>query len=140
MAGENAAGRRARFPGVVGTAACKVFTLEVARTGLSSQEAQEVGFQTCGATIKAPSHARYLGGKDMLVKLVADRISGRLLGAQMVGPEGIAKRIDIFATALQARMTVEQLAQLDLSYAPPFSTTWDPILIAAQEMLRELQR
>ena len=140
VAGENAAGRRARFAGVVGTAACKVFTLEVARTGLSSQEAQEVGFQTCGATIKAPARARYLGGKDVLVKLIADRGSGRLLGAQMVGTEGVAKRIDVFATALQARMTVEQLAQLDLSYAPPFSTVWDPILIAAQEMLRELRR
>jgi hypothetical protein len=58
----------------------------------------------------------------------------------MVGSEGVAKRIDILATALQARLTVEQLAQLDLSYAPPFSTTWDPILIAAQEMLRELRR
>ena len=140
VAGENAAGRRARFPGAVGTAACKVFSLEVARTGLSSQQAQEVGFQACAATIKAPSHARYLGGKDVLVKLIADRVSGRLLGAQMAGTEGVAKRIDVLATVLMARMTIEQLAQLDLSYSPPFSTAWDPILIAAQEMLRELRR
>ena len=66
--------------------------------------------------------------------------SGRLLGAQMAGAEGVAKRIDVLATALHARMTVEQVAGLDLSYAPPFSTVWDPVLIAAQEMLRELRR
>ena len=140
VAGENAAGRRARFPGVVGTAACQVFSLEVARTGLSSAAAREVGFPACAATVKAPARARYLSGKDILVKLVADRLSGRLLGAQMAGTEGVAKRIDVLATALHARMTIEQLAQLDLSYAPPFSTVWDPILIAAQEMLRELRR
>jgi len=69
-----------------------------------------------------------------------DRASGRLLGAQMAGPEGVAKRIDVLATALHAGMTVEQVAQLDLSYAPPFSTVWDPVLVAAQEMLRELRR
>lgn len=140
VAGDNAAGGRARFPGIVGTAVTKVFSLEVARTGLSLAQAQEARFAARGATISAASRARYLGGKDILVKLVADRSSGRLLGAQMVGAEGVAKRIDVLATALQARMTVEQIAQLDLSYAPPFSTVWDPILIAAQEMLRELKR
>ncbi len=140
VAGENAAGGRARFPGIVGTAASKVFSLEVARTGLNLAEARESGFRAAAATVHAPARARYLGGKEIVVKLVADRSSGRLLGAQMVGAEGVATRIDIFATALQARMTVEQVAQLDLSYAPPFSTVWDPVLIAAQEMLRELRR
>lgn len=140
VAGTNAAGGRARFAGIVGTAVAKVFALEVARTGLSLAQAREAGFAACAATIHAPSHARYLGGKDLLVRLIADRTSRRLLGAQMLGAEGVAKRIDVVATALQARMTVEQLSELDLSYAPPFSTVWDPILIAAQEMLRELRR
>jgi NADPH-dependent 2,4-dienoyl-CoA reductase/sulfur reductase-like enzyme len=140
VAGENAAGGRARFAGIVGTAVCKVFSLEVARTGLNLTEAREAGFQAATATVHAAARARYLGGKDIIVKLVADRDSGRLLGAQMVGTEGVSKRIDVFATALQARMTVEQVAGLDLSYAPPFSTVWDPVLIAAQEMLRELRR
>lgn len=139
VAGENAGGGRVRFLGIVGTAATKVFSLEVARTGLSLSEAQKAGYAPCTASIHAPARARYLGGKDIVVKLVADRASGRLLGAQMVGAEGVAKRIDVLATALQARMTVEQLAELDLSYAPPFSNVWDPILIAAQEMLRELR-
>ena len=140
MAGDNAAGGRARFAGIVGTAAVKVFSLELARTGLSLAQAMEAGFSARSATVHAAEHARYLGGKDIIVKVVADHSSGRLLGAQMVGTEGVAKRIDVFATALQARMTVEQVGQLDLSYAPPFSTVWDPVLIAAQEMLRELRR
>ncbi|HEV2177927.1 MAG TPA: FAD-dependent oxidoreductase [Terriglobia bacterium] len=143
VAGENAAGGRARFAGVMGTAASKVFGLEVARTGLSRAEAEEAGFAAAAASVHAPSYARYLGGQDMLVKLVADRASGRLLGGQMAGPYGagnVAKRIDVLATALHARMTVEQVAELDLSYAPPFSTVWDPLLVAAQEMLRELRR
>ena len=140
VAGENAAGGRARFAGIVGTAAVKVFSLEVARTGLSLAQAREAGFSARAATVRAAARARYMGGKDILVKLVADRASGRLLGAQMLGAEGVAKRIDVLATALHARMTVEQVAELDLSYAPPFSTVWDPVLIAAQEMLRELRR
>jgi CoA-dependent NAD(P)H sulfur oxidoreductase len=140
VAGENAAGGRGRFAGIVGTAAVKVFSLEVARTGLSLEQAREAGFSARAATVRAPSRARYLGGKDILVKMIADRASGRLLGAQMLGVEGVAKRIDVLATALQTRMTVEQVSELDLSYAPPFSTVWDPILIAAQETLRELRR
>ncbi|HMD99914.1 MAG TPA: FAD-dependent oxidoreductase [Terriglobia bacterium] len=140
VAGENAAGGRARFAGIVGTAVVKVFSLEVARTGLSLAEAAAEGYSACGATIQGAARARYLGGRDITVRLVADRASGRLLGGQMIGPEGVAKRIDVIATALHARMTVERLAELDLSYAPPFSTVWDPVLIAAQELLRELRR
>jgi NADPH-dependent 2,4-dienoyl-CoA reductase/sulfur reductase-like enzyme len=140
VAGQNAAGLRARFRGIVGTAALKVFSLEVARTGLSMAEARAAGFRPRQAVVRAPNRARYLGGKDLLVKLVADPASGRLLGAQMAGLEGVAKRIDVFAAALQARMTVEEVSQLDLSYAPPFAPVWDPVLIAAQQMLHELKR
>ena len=140
VAGENAAGGRARFAGIVGTAVVKVFSLEVARTGLSLAEATDAGYRACAATIQGAARARYLGGRDITVRLVADRASGRLLGGQMIGPEGVAKRIDVIATALGARMIVEQVAELDLSYAPPFSSVWDPVLIAAQEMLRELRR
>jgi NADPH-dependent 2,4-dienoyl-CoA reductase/sulfur reductase-like enzyme len=140
VAGENAAGGRARFRGIVGTAVTKVFSLEVARTGLSLAEARQAGFSACSARIQSLARARYLGEAEIVVKLVADRSSGRLLGAQMAGTEGVAKRIDVVATALHACLSVEELAQLDLSYAPPFSAVWDPILIAAQEMLRELRR
>ncbi len=140
VAGENAAGGRARFPGIVGTAVVKVFGLEVARTGLSAAEASEAGFHTAEAVVRAAARARYLGGQDILVKLIADRSTGRLLGAQMAGPEGVAKRIDVLATALHARFTAEQVYQLDLSYAPPFSSVWDPILIAARQLLHALKR
>jgi NADPH-dependent 2,4-dienoyl-CoA reductase/sulfur reductase-like enzyme len=140
VAGENAAGGRARFPGIVGTAAVKVFDQEVARTGLCDSEAREAGFRTATAVINATSRSRYLGGQPMLIKMVADRASGRLLGAQMAGREGVAKRIDVVATALHARFTVDQVARLDLSYAPPFSTVWDPVLITAQELLKLLKR
>lgn len=139
VAGENVAGGRERFPGVVGTAVVKVFGLEVARTGLSSEEALAAGFRVVPATVKAAARARYLGGQDIMVKLIGDRASGRLLGAQMVGPEGVAKRIDVLATALHARLTAEQVYQLDLSYAPPFSTVWDPILIAARQLMHALR-
>jgi len=138
VAGENAAGGRTRFPGIAGTAVVKVFNLEVGRTGLSQKQAQEAGYRTAEATVRAAARARYLGGQDMVVKLIADRSSGRLLGAQMAGPEGVAKRIDVLATALHARLTAEQVYQLDLSYAPPFSTVWDPILIAARQLLHQL--
>jgi len=139
VAGSNAAGGRARFAGIVGTTAVKVFGLDLARTGLSLTQARDAGFSARSASVQAAEHSRYLGGQDIMVKLVADASTGRLLGGQMVGPEGVAKRIDVLATALDARMTVEQVSELDLSYAPPFSTVWDPILIAAQEMLRELR-
>ncbi|HET7840761.1 MAG TPA: FAD-dependent oxidoreductase, partial [Terriglobia bacterium] len=122
VAGENAAGGRARFAGIVGTAVVKVFSLELARTGLSLQQARDAGLSARAAIVRAASHARYLGGKEILVKMIADKASGRLLGAQMAGAEGVAKRIDVLATALHARMTVQQIAELDLSYAPPFST------------------
>ena len=140
VAGENATGGRARFPGIVGTAVVKVFDLEVGRTGLSRHQAEEAGYRVADATVKAASRARYLGGEDMMVKLLADRATGRLLGGQMAGSEGVAKRIDVVATALQARMTLDQVYQLDLSYAPPFSSVWDPILIAARQLLHELGR
>jgi NADPH-dependent 2,4-dienoyl-CoA reductase/sulfur reductase-like enzyme len=138
VAGENAAGGRARFPGIVGTAAVRLFELECARTGLSENEAHAAGFRFVSATIEQASRASYLGGKPIRVKLLAERNSGRLLGGQMAGQEGVAKRIDVVATALHARMTAEQLAALDLTYAPPFAPVWDPVLVAAQALLRRL--
>jgi len=139
VAGENAAGGHARFAGVVGTAVTRVFELECARTGLSEQEAHAAGFRVVSEAIEHHSRAPYFGSKKMCVKLVADRATGRLLGAQLVGEEGVAKRVDVLATALHARMTIEQLTALDLSYAPPFAPVWDPVLIAANAMARCLR-
>ncbi|HID56873.1 TPA: NADH oxidase [Candidatus Poribacteria bacterium] len=139
VAGTNAAGGDASFEGVLGTSVTKVFDLEVARTGLTERKAREVGFLPVSSLITADSRARYYpDGSKITVKLVVDRRDRRVIGAQMIGGEGVAKRIDVIATAIQAGMTVDQLYNLDLSYAPPFAPVWDPILIAARSAIKEL--
>jgi len=125
---------------IAGTAVVKVFDLEAARTGvIDHDEAEDAGFDPVSKTIQAPSRAHYYpGGSPITIRLTADRKSGKLLGASMVGKEGVAKRIDTVATALHAGMTVEDVEYLDLSYAPPFSPTWDPVLTAAKVLRGQL--
>jgi len=134
VAGTNIGGGYATFPGVVGTAATKICSTEVARTGLNEEEARDAGFDFHVARIESTTRAGYYpGARPITVKLLAERRSGRVLGGQIVGEEGAAKRIDVIATALHARMDVEQMTALDLSYAPPFAPTWDPVLVAARQ-------
>ncbi len=133
VAGINATGGDATFPGVLGTAATKVCRFEVARTGLNEQEAADAGFDAFAASIETTTRAGYFPGATPIhVRIVVETSSGRLLGAQIVGEEGAAKRIDVLATAIWNDMTVEEVASLDLSYAPPFGPVWDPALIAAR--------
>ncbi|MDQ1610243.1 MAG: hypothetical protein QOG00_174 [Pyrinomonadaceae bacterium] len=135
VAGANAAGAtpEVRFAGVVSTNAVKVFDLEVARTGLSPEEARGAGFDASVIEDESSTRAGYYpGGAKILTRVVYDK-SGRLLGAQMVGREGVAQRIDVFAAALHANLKIEELNQLDLAYAPPFAPTIDPILRATRE-------
>jgi NADPH-dependent 2,4-dienoyl-CoA reductase/sulfur reductase-like enzyme len=137
VAGENACGGHAVFPGILSSLSFKVFDLEVARTGLSHDQAEIAGFAPVSAVVSFPSRSSfYPGGETLTLKLVADRRNGRLLGAQMAGSEAVAKRIDVVATALHAKMTVSDLLYLDLAYAPPFGPVWDGIQLAAQELLR----
>ena len=132
VAGTNIAGGDEAFPGIVGTAVVKVFDLEVARTGLSEREAKEAGFDAASVTIKAPARAHYMPTHPPIhVKLVFEKGTKKLLGGQMVGQEGVSKRIDVIAAALYDDWTVYDLKSLDLSYAPPFAPVWDPILVAA---------
>ena len=139
VAGTNLSGGDARFPGVVGTAVSKICDVEVARTGLQEKELRNLDINYATATIKAKTRAGYFpGAGPITVKMIAERISGRLLGAQIVGVEGAAKRIDIVATALTAGMTVMDLIDLDLSYAPPFSPVWDPVQTAARKLVKEI--
>lgn len=134
--GTNIGGGRAVFPGVVGTAVSKVCELEIARTGLREREAAEAGLDVDRTVVEATSRAGYYpGAAPMTVKMLAERGSGRLLGLQIVGREGAAKRVDIGAVALTAGMTVDQLLMLDLGYAPPFSPVWDPVLVAARKLV-----
>jgi NADPH-dependent 2,4-dienoyl-CoA reductase/sulfur reductase-like enzyme len=132
VAGTNAAGGEATFDGVVGTMVVRGFDLAVARTGLTAVEAQALGYAVRAPMIKAVNRSHYMPGATPIhVKLVIDDETGRLLGGQIVGHDGVAKRIDVLATALHHRLTVADLQRLDLSYAPPFAPVWDPILVAA---------
>lgn len=138
VAGINLAGGYATFPGVVGTAVSKICKYEVARTGLMEREINQLGLVYRSATIKSKTRAGYYPGAGWItVKLLAEQGTGRLLGGQIVGQEGAAKRIDVLATALTAGMTMQQLVDLDLSYAPPFSPVWDPVQTAARQLLGE---
>jgi NADPH-dependent 2,4-dienoyl-CoA reductase/sulfur reductase-like enzyme len=131
VAGTVAAGGAASFPGIVGTAVVKIFDLEVARTGLTLAEAQAAGLVATATDVVSRSRAKYYpGGSPLHVRLV-HAPDGRLLGGQLAGREGAAKRVDVLATALRARFTVSDLAGLDLSYAPPFAPVYDPVLAAA---------
>ena len=133
IAGSNATGGDLRFPGVIGTAVSKICRYEVARTGISEREAADAGIEVVSATIEDRTRAGYYPGAGPIwVKLVAEPGTGRLLGGQIVGVEGAAKRIDVLATAIWAHLAVDELALLDLSYAPPFSGVYDPLLIAAR--------
>ncbi len=140
IAGENSAGKENRFEGVAGTAITKVFDLEVSRTGLAPSEAQKEGIDYFVTTIKGKSRSNaYPAGKTIWVTFIVERGTGRLLGAQMVGEEGVAHRIDTLAACLSAKMTVYDVARLDLGYAPPFATVWDPILIAANAAIKKVK-
>ncbi len=131
VAGTVAAGGAASFPGIVGTAVVKVFDLEVARTGLTLAEAQAAGLAAAATDVVSRSRAKYYpGGSPLHVRLV-HAPDGQLLGGQLAGREGAAKRIDVLATALHAGLAVADLAGLDLSYAPPFAPVYDPVLAAA---------
>jgi NADPH-dependent 2,4-dienoyl-CoA reductase/sulfur reductase-like enzyme len=135
IAGENAVGGHREFAGTLGTQVVKVFEAVVARTGLRDSEAKEAEFDSLTVETRAWDHKVYYpGAHETHIRLTGDRKTGRLLGAQMVGhsQSEIAKRIDIFATALFHGMRVDELNDLDLSYTPPVSSPWDPVQMSAQ--------
>lgn len=139
VAGENAAGGDARFPGVLGTAIFKTFELNVGMTGLTESTARAAGFEAVGNVIEARDKARYYPGtKRITVKLVAEAGSGRLLGAQAVGTGAVDKTIDIAATALLGNLSCRDLENADLAYAPPFSPVLSPIIVAAGALSKKL--
>ncbi|HEX2772329.1 MAG TPA: FAD-dependent oxidoreductase [Micromonosporaceae bacterium] len=134
VAGINIGGGYATFPGVIGTAVTKVCDLEVGRTGLGEADAKAAGYDYVLAKVESNNWAGYLPGAALMtIKLIVERRSGRLLGAQIVGRSEAAKRIDVLAVALWNGMSVEEMTALDLGYAPPFAPVWDPVLIAARK-------
>jgi len=133
IAGANIVGEDVVFPGIIGTSATKAFELEVARTGLGELEAEREGYDVSTTLIESNTRAHYYPGrKSIMIKLVAEKGTKKLIGAQAIGGEAVAKRIDVFATAIWAGMTLDEIAWLDLTYVPPVAPVWDPVLVAAQ--------
>lgn len=134
VAGINLGGGNARFPGILGTAITKFLDLEISRTGLGESEAAAYGFDVVSAITESTTTAGYWPeAAPMTIKVTAERGTGRLLGAQIVGGHGAGKRIDTLATGIWNEMDGHSFSMMDLSYAPPFSSTWDPVLIAARK-------
>jgi NADPH-dependent 2,4-dienoyl-CoA reductase/sulfur reductase-like enzyme len=141
ICGVNIGGGYATFHGVLGSAMSKVCEVEVAHTGLSAAELGRLGLEWEQAVVDSTTKAGYFpDAAPIRTKLLAERRSGRLLGAQIVGRDCAAKRIDVFATAIWNGMAVDEMVNLDLSYAPPFSPVWDPVLIAARELAGQVER
>ncbi len=127
IAGDAITGGDLTHRGILGTGIVRVFELAVGHTGLSETEANAQGFDVEVVHNIKPAHATYIGGRELLIKAIADRGTGRLLGAQAIGPQGVDKRIDVLATAISLGASAEDLFHLDLAYSPPFATTKDPI-------------
>lgn len=139
VAGINIAGGEARSPRVLGTAITKLCALEVALTGIRLQPAIRAGLDAFETTVDTTTSAGYIPhAASMTIRLVTEHGSGRLLGAQIIGGPGSAKRIDTVATAITAGMTVADVMDLDLAYAPPFSSVWDPVAVAAREATKDV--
>lgn len=137
VAGINIGGGYATFPGVIGTAITRMCELEAARTGLSTAEAEAAGYEFVTAVVDSTTKAGYFpGAQPIRLKMIAERRSGRLLGAQVVGREAAAKRVDALAICIWNEMGVDEILSLDLSYAPPFSPTYDPVVVAARAVSR----
>ncbi|MCF8361444.1 MAG: CoA-disulfide reductase [Prolixibacteraceae bacterium] len=136
VAGINISEGNAEFSGVLGTAITKFNDKEISRTGLSEKEAKELGVEYESETITSATLAGYYPGSGKIsVKLVVDKKTRQILGGQIVGFKGAAKRIDTIATAITAGLSVQQMVNLDLAYAPPFSGVWDPVQIAARKLI-----
>ena len=136
---DNLKGNVTALPGVAGTAVFKIFDLEVGRTGLSVEEAAEAGFSPAEVVIESRTRAHaHPGAAPIWVNMVGDMNTGRLLGTQMVSSDGAAHRMNAPAVALHNSMRVADFAQCDLAYAPPFSPVWDPMLTAANQLIKKL--
>jgi CoA-dependent NAD(P)H sulfur oxidoreductase len=141
VAGDNAAGGDAHFPGTLGTSIFKTFDLNVAMTGLSETAAKKLGFTPKSVTVKKNDKARYYpGGKEVIVKLIADKKNGQLLGGQVIGQGASDKMIDITATALLGALTCYDMENADLAYSPPFSPVLSPIIVAAGALSSMLKK
>lgn len=128
ITGDVITGGSLTFRGIAGTGIFKVFEMSIAACGLSENQARESGYDIVISHNIKPDKPEYFGGREMVIKAIADRKTEKLLGVQIIGYEGVDKRIDVFVTAMTAGLSVSDLFHLDLAYAPPFSTTKDPVM------------
>jgi len=141
IAGENAAGGDLVFPGSIGTKTDKVFSLETAKVGLNLKDASELGYNAFKISGSYYSHVSAVPGAETItITIIIDASSRKLLGAQMIGKEGVGKRIDIFASAITSEMKIDDIYMLDLSYAPFISTVWDPVNKICGKAILELKK
>jgi len=140
VAGTNAAGGYATFPGVLGSAVTKLFDLEIGVTGLTEKAAANVGIETVAGKITSKTRADYYpGALPIRIKIVVERETEKIIGGQIVGGEEVAQRVNALSFAIQKGMTVRELAKADTCYAPPLAETWEPMVLAAQTALRKLR-
>jgi len=140
VVGVNVCGGNAAFPGIMGTAIFKTFDFNVAKTGLNMREAEKEGLHPLQAVVRGYDRAHYYpGGKESTLKVIAEKGTGRILGGQAVGEGPSDKFIDILAMALHGKMTCQQLASVDLAYAPPYSPALSPVIVAANVLMNKLE-
>jgi NADPH-dependent 2,4-dienoyl-CoA reductase/sulfur reductase-like enzyme len=140
VAGINAAGGNAKYPGSTGVTTVKLFGLEIASFGPTTALSEKLGIHPTSVRVTGSTRLPYYpGGRDLTVKLLADSKDGRLLGAQLVGEEGATLRANFASMAGHLGLTVEEFGQLETCYSPPLAPVWDPVTIAAQALLRKLQ-
>ena len=140
VAGTNAAGGYAIFPGVLGSAVTKFFDTEIGVTGLTEFFAKRVGLETVTGTITSKTRPEYYpGGLPIKIKLVVEKETERIVGVQMIGGEQVTQRVNALSFAIQKQMTVRDLAKADTAYAPPLNETWEPMVLAAEIALRKLR-
>lgn len=140
IAGDVITGQPAAHRGIAGTGIFRVMAKTVAATGLSEQAARDSGYDIVISHNIKPDKPDYFGGEEMVIKTIADRSTGRLLGVQIIGGAGVDKRIDIFVTAMTAGLTAGDLFHLDLAYAPPFGTTRDPVHYSGMILTNIIER
>ncbi len=140
IAGDSVTGGDLEFRGVLGTGIFRVFDLTVAQTGLSEREARALGFDVAVCHNIKPDKPEYMHGREMVIKGIADNKTGRLLGAQIVGFDGVDKRLDVFVTAISFGAKAEDLVHLDLAYAPPYATTKDPVMYTGMILDNAIRR
>ncbi|NPV92320.1 MAG: FAD-dependent oxidoreductase [Firmicutes bacterium] len=141
IAGQNMTGEQEEYKGVLGTSICKVFDLTVGQTGMTESQAKKLGVKVETVHNIKPNQQTYFpGGSDLLIKAVAEKQTGKMLGAQVVGMRGVDKRVDVFATGISLGIKVNEWFQIDLAYAPPYSTTKDPVTYTGMILTNELER